>query len=354
MKKIAFIHGRPYGHPTHAEYARSVHAIFLHEDKYLRWQDLPKASKIKRYTSWFLNAFLFPQRKEYDIFLTECIRIPQLIMKKFGLINKKQKLVALMGDESLYFLSIKKYPYLTQLIMRAFLNSCDLLICTSAFQAELARSLVTNKNVLIQETYNGLRIQDYLKISLPKFNNQKILFLGNIEASWRAWYKGIDLLLTAFESYALKNQNAELHIIGSVTDEVKSELENSIIEKSVLNRINFKGNYSNLRDILHEYDLVVHPSRGEAWGVTVHMALACGVPAIVSKFTGTKEIISKINNELIVGLSKGEIINKLSWYFSLSKEEKKELSIKCRKAALTYTDSSAIASFQKALNATIS
>ena len=68
MRRIAFIHGRPQGHPIHAEYAKSVAADFYHEDRYLRWHDQPKSLKLKRYVSWVINAILFPKRKKYDVF----------------------------------------------------------------------------------------------------------------------------------------------------------------------------------------------------------------------------------------------------------------------------------------------
>ena len=350
MRRIAFIHGRPQGHPIHAEYAKSVAADFYYEDRILRWQDKPEMLKIRRYTSWIINALLFPRRKEYDIFMTECIRIPQLFMKKFGLISKKQKLVAIMGDESLYFLSINKYPYFTRIIMKAFLNSCDLLICTSKFQATLAKSIVTNRAVQIKATFNGLPNADYKQIPKPKLDGNKMLFLGNIEAPWRAWYKGVDLLIKAFEGYAIKNQNAELYIVGSVTNTVKDKLLNEVRDSTVLERIIFEDSKSNLPDILHNYDLVIHPARGEAWGVTVHMALACGVPTIVSNLTGTKEIIEKISSDLLVDLSYKSISDKLEWYFNLPINDKRLLSKKSRETALSYTQPLALKAFMEALS----
>ena len=43
--KVAFIHGRPAGHPIHVEYAKLLNADFFYEDRILKWLD-GKSSKI--------------------------------------------------------------------------------------------------------------------------------------------------------------------------------------------------------------------------------------------------------------------------------------------------------------------
>ena len=47
--QVAFIHGRPKGHPIHALYAEQLGATFIYEDFILRWHDRPNSLKIKRY-----------------------------------------------------------------------------------------------------------------------------------------------------------------------------------------------------------------------------------------------------------------------------------------------------------------
>ena len=234
--------------------------------------------------------------------------------------------------------------------MKAFLNSCDLLICTSEFQAQLARTLVTNKSVIIRATFNGLKTEDFINTTMPTLLKRRILFLGNIESMWRSWYKGADLLFNAFNIYASQNPSAELHIIGSITEEVKIKLLSEIQDNVDLNRVTFEGNKYKLQDVLHNYDLVVHASRGEAWGVTVHIALACGVPTIVSNLTGTKEIIEKISSDLLVDLSYKSISDKLEWYFNLPINDKLLLSKKSRETALSYTQPLALRAFKEALS----
>ena len=94
---------------------------------------------------------------------------------------------------------------------------------------------------------------------------------------------------------------------------------------------------------------MVHASRGEAWGVTVHIALACGVPTIVSRLTGTKEIIEKISSDLIVDINYESICDRIEWYFNLPIHEKQALSIRSREAALSYTKPLALRAFRDTL-----
>lgn len=346
--RVAFVHGRPKGHPLHAAYAKSVGADFYHEDRLLRWHDRPDATKIKRYLSWVINALTFPKVRQYDVILTECIRIPQLIMKRFGILSSKQKLVALMGDESLYFISINRYPKLTLILMKSFLNACDVIICTGKFQTLLATQIVTNKQVKIVYVYNGIKLPptDY-KPSFS-FTENKILFLGNIESDWRTWYKGLDIMIRAFEIVSKEREKLEFHIIGEVSEDQKVRILNNITTSTVQKSIVFNGYSKNLYNDIKEYDLLLHIARGEAWGVTVHMAMATGLPCIVSELTGTKELVEQVDKNLVTTIDLESIVNKLKWYFSLSNNEKVRISNKSIEVASLYDEKDAIKNFNEA------
>jgi len=199
--KVAFIHGRPKGHPIHALYANQLCASFIYEDFILRWHDKPRALKIRRYLSWVLCAFLFPIKGSFDIYFTECIRIPQLIMKLFGLINGRRKLIALMADESLYFILNKRYSLLTIKLMKLFLIKTDAIICIGQMQTDIAK-IVLDKihHGKIHTIYNGvphLRHQMLMRIK-PELTSNNILCIANAATEWRILYKGIDVMIESF------------------------------------------------------------------------------------------------------------------------------------------------------------
>ena len=66
-------------------------------------------------------------------------------------------------------------------------------------------------------------------------------------------------------------------------------------EYHIENRVSFLGNRdrSYIYDHLHEYDLLVQPSRVEGFGLTVAEGIAAGVPVLVSDVAGPMEIIEQ-------------------------------------------------------------
>jgi glycosyltransferase involved in cell wall biosynthesis len=53
--------------------------------------------------------------------------------------------------------------------------------------------------------------------------------------------------------------------------------------------VHFLGFHSNIREVLAASDLLVSPVRYEAYGLNVHEALCCGVPAMVTRTAGVAE-----------------------------------------------------------------
>ncbi|MFT7085196.1 MAG: glycosyltransferase involved in cell wall biosynthesis [Vicingaceae bacterium] len=343
---VAFIHGRPSGHPTHAKYAKSVGSTFFHEDRLLHWQDR-EASKLKRYASWILNAFFFPNRKKWDVVLTECVRIPQLIQKKIGLLNKRQKLIALMSDESLYFTVSKKFPRLTQFLMVQFWKSCDALICIGSFQVDLAKEILPQSHHhKIYQTFNGIPEAQMQRLNLvtPALDSKTIIFIGNASAIWRTEYKGLDIMIETLLA-CLEETELIFKIAGNIPLEIQSYLLKNVPEKRKGN-IQFLGIVENLDDLFSEACLYLHTARGEAWGISINEALAAGVPAIVSDKTGSKKLVNMVAPNFVVSLEKEAIKNSILNYLVTLPAEKEKISKKAKEISKQYREEDAITNFK--------
>ncbi|MEY3344224.1 MAG: putative glycosyltransferase, type 1 [Bacteroidota bacterium] len=356
--RIAFIVGRPSGHPLHMAYGESVDSDVYHEDRILRWQDVEGASKARRYLSWILNAIFFPNRKRYDLFLCECLRVPPLLMKCCGLLTRNQKLVALMADESLYFLDQKKYPLVTRWLMRLFLKKCDHLICIGALQYELAlRHAPKGSEKKIHQIENGIDAQlleRLLKIHTPKRPMRKLVIIANLSASWRAWYKGVDLAFKAFDHQCISsNLNLTLDVIGEVNEGVANDLLKGISEENK-SRISFKGMVSDIASILPEYDLCLHPSRGDAYPTSTLECFAAGIPTIVSNVTGTKSFLSNICEQLICEPYTDSLIKSIDYALQLSDDERNEFSKSLKNAVSGSTEEHSLNEFRKIMNQILS
>lgn len=343
---VAFIHGRPSGHPTHAKYAKSVGSTFFHEDKILRWQD-QDTNKLRRYTSWILNALFFPKRGKWDVILTECVRIPQLIQKKLGLLKKRQTLIALMSDESLYFTASKKFPRLTQFLMVQFWKSCDALICVGDFQVGLAKQILPQSHHhKIYQTFNGIpseQMQRFNRVT-PALDSRTIVFIGNASAIWRTEYKGLDIMIETIVA-CLEEVEITFKIAGNVPPDIQSHLLKDVPHKRKGN-IQFLGKVENLEDLFSEACLYLHTARGEAWGISINEALAAGVPALVSTKTGSKNLVNLVAPNFVVSLEKDEIKNSILDYLAISLCEKEKISKKAKEISKQCTEEDAIANFK--------
>jgi glycosyltransferase involved in cell wall biosynthesis len=105
------------------------------------------------------------------------------------------------------------------------------------------------------------------------------LFIGGLNDH----RKGFDTLFAAWQR--VRSAVAELYVIGAGSDVARWEQR----ARSTAAPIRFLGHRNDVPDLLRAADLLVSPTRYEAYGLAVHEALCCGVPAIVSADAGVAE-----------------------------------------------------------------
>ena len=345
--KIAFIHGRP-GNPVHIKYATSTNADLFPVDFYLRWHDKPNSTAFRRYLSWLLCALFFPNKKKYTIFYTECVRFPVVLMRWLGLLSKKQKIVALLDDETMYFIYSKKYSGTTSIAMKKYLQSCDALICVGKMQTELAKNILQENCPPLYTIFNGVdnsRAKQLLTLS-PSLLSKNIILIANVDVEWRAWYKGTDIMFRAFEIASKVIPDIQFTLVGRWDTELLKAQIAQYCPKFGKNIIHV-GYTDKLDTFINDSSLYLHCARGEAWGISVTEAMASGIPTIVSEWTGAKDVVEQVDESLIVSLNEKEIADKIIWYFNLPLEEKKKLSDKCREVVKEYTEENAVSFHQE-------
>ncbi len=100
--------------------------------------------------------------------------------------------------------------------------------------------------------------------------------------------KGFDTLFAAWKSLCADSDwDADLVTIGS-----GAELplwRRRAVEAGMISRIHFLGFRSDVPNLLRAADCLVAPTRYEAYGLGVHEALCCGLPALVSDQAGVAE-----------------------------------------------------------------
>lgn len=346
--KTAYIEGRPHGHPTHSAYARSVGSDFYFVDFRLRYHDMPRASRLRRYASWLLCAFSFPRRSNYDVFLSEEAYFMLGLMKKLGFISKRQKLIAIMGSHTLYFLHTGQYSARTK---KAFINLFkiyDAFICEGPIQYELLKGFLgPDTPVKLYQIYNGSpaeRFKRLITIS-PRLDSRNIITIGAIPNRSRIHYKGIDLMLAAFNKVKPYFPDLTFTIVG----EYDLQLTESLLDEhcpAYKKDVIFTGQTNDMGRYLKEACLYLHTARGEAWGISVTEAMAAGVTPVVSDWTGSKEAVSKVSPELIVELDSEMIAKKITWYLGLPLSRKQSYSQASKEVSKFYVEESAVENFR--------
>ena len=100
--------------------------------------------------------------------------------------------------------------------------------------------------------------------------------------------KGFDTVFAAWKALCARpDWDADLLVVGSGAE--RSAWQARARASGLAGRMHFLGFRSDVPDILAALDLLVHPARYEAYGLSVHEALCRGVPALVSASAGVAE-----------------------------------------------------------------
>ncbi|MBD2214890.1 glycosyltransferase family 4 protein [Nostoc linckia FACHB-104] len=99
--------------------------------------------------------------------------------------------------------------------------------------------------------------------------------------------KGFDTLFTAWQQLCASGDwNAELVVIGVGAELIQWQRRTAV---AGISHIHFLGFRRDIANLLRAADCLVAPTRYEAYGLGVHEALCCGLPAIVSATAGVAE-----------------------------------------------------------------
>ena len=122
-----------------------------------------------------------------------------------------------------------------------------------------------------------------------------VLFVGRLE-----YYKGVDVLLDAWEQVAQTHPKARLVLLGAGTAEaaLRARLKKSGHRASV----EFEGFVSEEEKVLwlQRAEVLVQPSHKEGWGLTVLEANACGTPVVATRVPGLQDSVRHEETGLLV------------------------------------------------------
>jgi glycosyltransferase involved in cell wall biosynthesis len=112
--------------------------------------------------------------------------------------------------------------------------------------------------------------------------------------------KNFDTLFAAWHMLCREREwDARLLVAGSGA-ELRAWQSRAAQTAEVADRIMFLGYRTDVPELVAAADLLMHPARYEAYGLAVHEALCCGVPAVVSVAAGVAEQFPDYLRSLLV------------------------------------------------------
>jgi glycosyltransferase involved in cell wall biosynthesis len=283
--------------------------------------------------------------KDYDFYIFEGSYIRPVLLKKFGKLGRKKKIISWISDPRLYYLDTNKsfnfareeigsYPLFKKAFMLYFLRKLDGVFCMGNLIATLMNKYSKNTPVMKVPGFIYNRIFYDLENIRPELKNPSLLFIGQGQDYY---CKGIDILIDSFKIVKEKVKDAKLFIVGNWR----------IKEEWKINGVYFLGYVGDLREVMKRCSLGIHLGRGEAFGVNIPEMMLAGLPVITSNLTGSKEVVEKFDSSFILELNKRLVAKKIINYFNLPLEKKKELSQNAKKVAKSYSEDKIVAQFKQ-------
>ena len=344
-KNILYLHGRPDAHKLHKNLAGSVANHSEYVDFKYRWQDMNHGIFINLF-AWIYNSLFYKKFKDYDVILVDGLHFSPVIAKKLGLLKRGVVLVSHMGNQLPYFIFTNKLGYFSKKAHLWLLKNYDYLLCEGLLMQELICAISPSVQPRLKVVYTGPsqdRLNELRKIKV-NLNSNNIITIAGGPGSNRMYYKGLDIMIQGFVKARMNLPDLNYYILGGWDTDDQNYLLNGIGADDK-NHIHFVGNQSNMESYLNwlsKCSLSIHISRGDAFPGSTIEAMNVGMPILISEYTGTKEIIKNVQDDLIIRLSSDELAQKISWYFNLPLTDKLIISEKLIFCSQNWTEEKAI------------
>ena len=195
-------------------------------------------------------------------------------------------------------------------------------------QILLERGIDGNK---LEVIHNGIEEIEYRAKEKTDSNLVKICMVGRLEE-----VKGCDYLIRALAKLKDKEFLCDIYGEGSL----KEELEKLATDFGVVDKICFKGFSDKIREVMGEYDILVQPSRFEAFPLTPLEAMNAKVLLICSDIGGMREIVTEGENGLKFEVGNvEELAGKIIWAMEHKKEVENMTENAFDKFQREYTES---------------
>jgi glycosyltransferase involved in cell wall biosynthesis len=140
---------------------------------------------------------------------------------------------------------------------------------------------------------NGVDTTRFFPSSLEASHSQTVICMARL-----TYQKGIDVLLQAWHFVHKELPEARLIIAG--TGPLQTQLADMVQTLRLGESVKFVGLQRNVAELLHRGSIATLPSRWEGMPNAILEAMACGLPVVATRVSGSEDVITHEVNGLLV------------------------------------------------------
>jgi len=284
-----------------------------------------------RILNQFFSLFRIFNMPSADVYLVDGFKaiLPALI-------NKGNKKIILINSDT-FLSTYSKQNFIVRLIYKWYITHVDYFICTSKMMVEQTSQFSDKPKYQVYPFYDNVQFKD-ASCSIQSSNLCSI--------STAKFCKRPDIMIEAFHKFRKKYPNAKLFVCDGGTyggEGLNESLEfikkqPNVVTPGLCNPIPY----------LKKSGLYINTSQHESFGVNILEAMVAGIPPVISKFCGAKDLVEQVDSSLVCDLDSQEFANRLIELHQ-NKKKKLELGKKCRIVAKKHTRSYSINEFRKVI-----
>ncbi|MGI2201449.1 glycosyltransferase [Shewanella baltica] len=245
---------------------------------------------------WLCYVYLYPAKmvaKKVTRSSSSNTIISNDMFLSFFLSNSNRKLVTILHSSDnpinqllIYFPSIKGGFFeslIRKILSRAIVNSDAVVTLNNALRDTISKA---HPQKLVYTIYNGV---PHVKCEATYESNSQYLRLVGVGSL--TFRKGFDLIVDAFINSKLIRERVIIDILGDGPE--RTSLTKRVIDNGLADVINFKGNVSNVSEILGGYDIFILPSRDEGLPIAILEACSVCLPIITTRVGAIPEVFTE-------------------------------------------------------------
>jgi glycosyltransferase involved in cell wall biosynthesis len=268
---------------------------------------------------WFrLFVLLFRLRGEFDLIHVHGVGIHQIMIGLFGKILRRKTVIKItMAKVDLNFMNTGRI--IGRLEHWAFRYFAKIISLSSEIRAEL--TILGIPDHMVVSMPNGVNTDRFhpvtpiekgrSKSKLQLSHGKIATFIGQISRR-----KGIDVLIKAWKGVIAECPEARLLIIGPIADRDMYCPDHTFIETitrliddyKMQDHVAILGERQDVELYLQASDVFVLPSQTEGMPNVLLEAMACGLPCLTTRVSGTQDVIMDGKNGFLVDYGDSEAL----------------------------------------------